>query len=103
MIVQVDCNTLAWCAQTSSLQQQEHAAAKLQAQIIKDPGNPNLHLELATTLHGLDQLHPDGGRRIPEAERAYKWVWCHQVMQLPIWLSEGMTHELVTACIQGSN
>ena len=56
----------------SNLQQQQDAAVKLRAQIIKDPGNPNLHLELATTLHGLDQLHPDGGRRIPEAERAYR-------------------------------
>lgn len=47
----------------------------MQAQIAKDPSNPNLHLELATILHGLDQLHPNGGRRIPEAERAYRWPW----------------------------
>ena len=47
----------------------------MRAQIAKDHSNPNLHLELATILHGLDQLHPNGGRRIPEAERAYRWLW----------------------------
>lgn len=62
------------CAQASSFQQQEGAATELRAQILKDPGNPNLHLQLATTLHGLDQLHPDGGRRIPEAEKAYRYA-----------------------------
>ena len=64
------------CAQAFSFQQQEGAAAELRAQIAKDPGNPNLHLQLATALHGLDQLHPDGGRRIPEAEKAYRCTLC---------------------------
>ena len=68
--------------------QQEQSAAALRAQIAYDPGDPNLHLQLATTLHGLDQRHPNGGRRIPEAEKAYRyflgcWLSCqiklHQV------------------------
>ncbi|KAL3144289.1 hypothetical protein ABBQ32_004053 [Trebouxia sp. C0010 RCD-2024] len=67
------------CAETEILQkqapgsnQQEQAATRLRAQIASNPHNPNLHLELATILHGLDQLHPNGGRRIPEAEEAYR-------------------------------
>nr|QIG37617.1 sulfotransferase-like protein [Trebouxia lynnae] len=58
--------------QALSFSQQEQAATRLRGQIADSPDNPNLHLELATILHGLDQLHPNGGRRIPEAERAYR-------------------------------
>lgn len=59
-------------AQASSFILQEQAATRIRAQIANDPSNPNLHLELATILHDLDQLHPNGGRRIPEAERSYR-------------------------------
>lgn len=59
-------------AQATSFNLQEQAATRMRAQISKDPRNPNMHLELATILHGLDQLHPNGGRRVPEAEQAYR-------------------------------
>eukprot|EP00878_Enallax_costatus_P014847 GHUV01015542.1.p1 GENE.GHUV01015542.1~~GHUV01015542.1.p1 ORF type:complete len:360 (+),score=114.06 GHUV01015542.1:181-1260(+) len=45
---------------------------QLRTRIAKEPGNPLLHLELATTLHKLNHLKPDGGRRISEAETAYR-------------------------------
>lgn len=65
------CQTLPF-VQALSFGQQEQAATRLRAQIADHSDDPNLHLELATILHGLDQLHPNGGQRIPEAERAYR-------------------------------
>lgn len=47
--------------------------SELRAKIAREPNNPDLHLQLATTLHALDQLHPNGGKRIPEAEKAYRY------------------------------
>ncbi len=37
-----------------------------------DPDIARLHLELAVTLQQLNQLKPDGGKRILEAEKAYR-------------------------------
>ena len=36
------------------------------------PGQFQTLVMLATTLHHLDHIHPDGGSRIPEAERYYR-------------------------------
>lgn len=51
----------------------EQEAAKLRADVERQPGNAMLQLQLATTLHKLNHLSPDGGRRIPEAAKAYRY------------------------------
>jgi hypothetical protein len=51
----------------------EKEAAQLRADVERQPGNAMLQLQLATTLHKLNHLNPDGGRRIPEAAKAYRF------------------------------
>jgi hypothetical protein len=51
----------------------EKDAVKLRADVERQPGNAMLQLQLATTLHKLNHLNPDGGRRIPEAVKAYRY------------------------------
>jgi cytochrome c-type biogenesis protein CcmH/NrfG len=50
----------------------EQEASKLRIEVERQPENAMLHLQLATTLHKLNHLNPDGGRRIPEAAKAYR-------------------------------
>lgn len=61
-------------AASTETQKLEQEVVRLRGLIAKGPGNSLVHLELATTLHKLNHLKPDGGRRIPEAESAYRCV-----------------------------
>jgi hypothetical protein len=54
----------------------EQEASKLRVDVERQPGNAMLQLQLATTLHKLNHLNPDGGRRIPEAAKAYRCGHC---------------------------
>jgi hypothetical protein len=40
--------------------------------LIIDPDNSLFNAQLGTLLQHLDYINPDGGSRIPEAERAYR-------------------------------
>ena len=39
---------------------------------MRSPDSPEAHIQLATTLHTLDHQSPNGGKRVPEAEAAYR-------------------------------
>jgi len=38
-----------------------------------NPGDFQIQMLLAATLHQLEHSYPDGGSRVPEAEQAYRW------------------------------
>ncbi|GBG00307.1 hypothetical protein Rsub_13069, partial [Raphidocelis subcapitata] len=50
----------------------ERAAAEARALCAARPEDPTPRLQLATALHHLNDLAPDGGSRVPEAEAAYR-------------------------------
>jgi hypothetical protein len=52
----------------------EQEVSKLRVDVERQPGNAMLQLQLATALHKLNHLSPDGGRRISEAAKAYRCV-----------------------------
>lgn len=54
--------------------QLDQEVQQLRSALKREPANPYLNLQLATTLHKLNHLKPDGGRRIAEAEKAYRLV-----------------------------
>lgn len=59
--------------QVPTARDQEHERAdQLRQQVSQRPDDYTLLVELATQLHTLDQRYPDGGRRVPEAEKAYR-------------------------------
>lgn len=69
-VIPVPCNA----TQTTEAAQLDQEVTHLRSNIAKNPSNAFLHLQLATTLHKLNHLKPDGGRRIPEAEKAYRYT-----------------------------
>ena len=63
----------ACAAQAATVREQQHETADRLRELARQrPSDYQTHLELATQLHSLDQQYPDGGRRIPEAEQAYR-------------------------------
>jgi hypothetical protein len=58
--------------ETSGLESEE-ALDGLRQRLAENQDNYNLNLELASILHHLNSVHPDGGTRVPEAEAAYRY------------------------------
>ena len=50
----------------------EQHAVELRHSIQKQPMNATAHIELGMVLQEIDNLQPDGGSRLPEAEHAYR-------------------------------
>lgn len=50
----------------------EQEVVQLRSMIEREPSSAMLQLQLATVLHKLNHLSPDGGLRIPEAVNAYR-------------------------------
>jgi len=50
----------------------EAEVQKLRAEAAGQPSNALLQIQLATALHKLNHVNPDGGRRIAEAAAAYR-------------------------------
>ncbi|KAK9809069.1 hypothetical protein WJX72_008857 [[Myrmecia] bisecta] len=71
-ILAISLTFLALCAHGSEVQQMEAQAQQLRELLKQSPDQADLHLQLATLLHQLDHLNPNGGQRIPEAEASYR-------------------------------
>ena len=79
--------------------------------LAENPSDPNSHLRLAFSLHELDQLHPNGGQRIPEAEKAYRctvylWLLCREsILKLTelVTTFSGKAPQVSHAHMQGGN
>ena len=54
-------------------EQLEAEAEALRRKTLTSPTSLDTHLELAFTLQQLNHYKPDGGKRLPEAEAAYRW------------------------------
>ena len=50
----------------------EQEAVKTRQQLAENPHDAMLNVQLASLLQHLDFIQPDGGRRVPEAEAAYR-------------------------------
>ena len=58
--------------QAEAIRHLEAEVARTRQQAQKAPENSLYNLQLGTLLQQLDFINPDGGRRIPEAEAAYR-------------------------------
>jgi hypothetical protein len=58
--------------QAYTIKQIEAEAERMRSLLKKEPDNSLYNAQLATALQQLDYLSPDGGSRIPEAERVYR-------------------------------
>jgi hypothetical protein len=57
---------------------------QLRSAAAAQPHSPLPRVQLALALHELNHMLPDGGSRVPEAEREYRWVgrwsWCRALL-----------------------
>eukprot|EP00879_Flechtneria_rotunda_P025263 GHRR01026836.1.p1 GENE.GHRR01026836.1~~GHRR01026836.1.p1 ORF type:complete len:269 (+),score=92.12 GHRR01026836.1:238-1044(+) len=94
-------NTCTNAAKSDDKAALEAEAVQLRKQAKQQPGNAMVQLQLATTLHKLNHLNPDGGRRIPEAEQAYRSALATWEDTSPLYVN--ILGNLATLLLNGNN